>query len=73
MHFSPQTDDSRATVSLCGHRGIIVGNHVKSFQGNYFPVNLNGMSATYLGNVGELPPIQGNPIPVPVGTFTLDS
>ena len=73
MHFAPQTSDNRATVSLRGHRGVVIGNHIKSQQGSYFPVNLNGMSATYLGNVAELLPIQGNPIPVPTGNFNLDS
>ena len=73
MHFAPQTNDARATVSLRGHRGVVVGNHVKSLAGNYFPVNFNFMSSTYVGNVGELLPIQGNPIPVPIGNFNLDS
>ena len=73
MHFAPQPSDARATVSVVGHRGVIVGNHIKSLAGAYFPVNLNGMSATYIGNVGERLPIQGNPLPVPSGNFNLDS
>ena len=73
MHFAPAPSDARATVSLRGRRGIVMGNHVKSQLGAYFPVNFNGMSATYVGNVGEQPPIQGNPIPVPTGDYNLDS
>ncbi len=73
MHFSPPPDDSRATVSLRGHRGIIVGNHIKSLAGQYFPVNLNGVTSTYLGNVTEAPPIQGATVPVPAANFNLDT
>ncbi|WP_170162108.1 DUF6519 domain-containing protein [Paracoccus siganidrum] len=73
LHFSPPPDDRRATVSLRGHRGVIVGNHIKSLAGQYFPVNLNGVTSTYLGNVAEAPPIQGATVPMPVANFNLDT
>lgn len=73
MHFAPAPDDGRATVSLRGHRGVIVGNHIKSLAGQYFPVNLNGVTSTYLGNVAEALPIQGATVPVPAADFNLDT
>lgn len=73
MHLSLPASDNRGTVSLQGRRGVIVGNHIKSSVGDYFPVNLNGLSATYVGNAGERPPIQGSVIPQPVNHANLDT
>ena len=73
MHFSLPPSDNRATVSLTGRHGAVVGNQIKSFLGNYFPVNLNFMDATYVGNVTENVPIQGTFVPTPPESFNLDT
>lgn len=76
MHFAPpQTDqnNNRATVALRGRRGAVVGNQIKSFFGQHVPVNFNGMSSTYVGNVGEQPPTNGATVPTPPNNFNLDT
>ena len=73
-HFSPpELDDSRATVSLVGARGIVMGNHIKATTPDYFSVNFNSMPSTYVGNVVEGPPIQGTPIPTPDSDYNLST
>jgi Family of unknown function (DUF6519)/Periplasmic copper-binding protein (NosD) len=73
-HFSPpERDDSRATVSLEGRRGIVMGNHIKATTPDYFSVNFNFMPSTYVGNVVEGPAIQGTPIPTPASDYNLST
>ena len=73
-HISPaQVSDARATVSLEGRHGIVMGNHVKATTPDYFSVNFNFMSSTYVGNAVEGPAIQGTPIPTPSSDYNLDT
>ena len=73
MHFSLPPSDNRATVSLTGRHAAVVGNQIKSLVGEYFPVNLNFMDATYVGNVAENVPVQGGFVPTPTNSFNLDT
>lgn len=73
MHVSLPPSDNRATVSLSGRHAAVVGNQIKSLVGEYFPVNLNFMDATYVGNVAENVPVQGGFVPTPTNSFNLDT
>jgi nitrous oxidase accessory protein NosD len=67
-HWSVAADDSAGTVSLHGHRAIVMGNHVKA-NTNIPSFNFNGMSGVYLGNDATGPVTGFSDFPTPSSNF----
>ncbi len=60
-----------ATVSLVGHQGIVMGNHIKSTNRAISSVNFHGMPGPYIGNVTTSPPSQHVQFPTPEINFNM--
>jgi hypothetical protein len=67
-HWSELRDEKGGTVSLCGHRAIVMGNHVKA-NGILPSFNFNGMTGIYVGNDTTGPVAEFADFPTPSNSF----
>jgi hypothetical protein len=67
-HWSARTGEDGGTVSLRGHRAIVMGNHVKA--NTFIPsFNFNGMTGIYVGNDTTGPVAGFSDFPAPSNSF----